>query len=144
MEIDWSATAAWIALIVSIVGTITSPLITTLLTNRHQFKMRKLEMETIAKTKYIDERNAVFNIFVAKTGQVLISADDVSLKEFGEAFFKVYQYIPSKQWGYLDLFYKAVTNRQTHAISEMYPDIIYLLAETAKELPPEIHKKQSE
>lgn len=41
--IDWNSTAAWIALIVSIVGTISSPIINTLLSNRHQLKIRKLD-----------------------------------------------------------------------------------------------------
>lgn len=138
---DWNAVAAWIALIVSIVGTITGPLITTSLNNRHQLRMRKLEIETIAKNKYIDERNAAFNNFTAKTGKVLALDDDVSLKEFGESFFKVYQYIPKEHWGYFDMFYKAVINKQTHAIPDIYPKIIYLLAEISKEEPPEIHKK---
>lgn len=40
-QIDWSATAAWIALAISII----SPAITTILTNRHQLKLRKLDIQ---------------------------------------------------------------------------------------------------
>ena len=42
--IDWNATAAWIALAISITGTIVGPIITTILTNRHQIKLRKLDI----------------------------------------------------------------------------------------------------
>lgn len=40
-QIDWSATAAWIALAISII----SPAITTILANRHQLKLRKLDIQ---------------------------------------------------------------------------------------------------
>ena len=40
-QIDWSATAAWIALAISII----SPAITTILTNRHQLKLRELDIQ---------------------------------------------------------------------------------------------------
>ena len=42
-QIDWSATAAWIALAISII----SPAITTILTNRHQLKLRELDIQEI-------------------------------------------------------------------------------------------------
>lgn len=40
-QIDWSATAAWIALAISII----SPAITTILSNRHQLKLRELDIQ---------------------------------------------------------------------------------------------------
>lgn len=41
--LDWSATAAWTALIVSIVGTVLGPIIHSCIDNRHQLKMYKMK-----------------------------------------------------------------------------------------------------
>lgn len=47
-QIDWSATAAWIALAISII----SPAITTILTNRHQLKLRELDIQEKHSSTY--------------------------------------------------------------------------------------------
>ena len=72
--IDWSATAAWIALVISIVGTVASPLITSALNNRHQKKMRELDIK--------ENR-----LIAAETAKCIATrqVDDVS--EFGRTFF---------------------------------------------------------
>lgn len=41
---DWNAAAAWIALAISLVGSIAGPIITTILTNRHQLKLRMMDI----------------------------------------------------------------------------------------------------
>ena len=60
-NVDWSATAAWISLVISITGTILGPIITTILTNRHQLKLRRLDLQE----KSISEKYSVIkNVFL--------------------------------------------------------------------------------
>lgn len=40
-SIDWSAIAAWIAVIISIIGVSVGPLLTACINNKHQLKLRK-------------------------------------------------------------------------------------------------------
>lgn len=54
---DWSATAAWIALAISIVGTIASPIINSILNNRYQLKLHNLDL----KNKYQEQRAETIN-----------------------------------------------------------------------------------
>lgn len=51
-SIDWDATAAWAALAISIVGSIISPIITTILTNRYQLKLRQMDIHTNTISTY--------------------------------------------------------------------------------------------
>lgn len=50
VTIDWSATAAWVALVVAIV----SPIATAVINNRHQIKMKKLELFQQRKIETIE------------------------------------------------------------------------------------------
>ncbi|GEM_PF-2387199 len=47
--IDWSATAAWIALLVAIV----SPIVTAIINNHHQIKLKKMELYDQRKIEVI-------------------------------------------------------------------------------------------
>ena len=141
MDIDWNATAAWIALAISVTGTIVSPLITTYLTNKHQREMRLLDIKQTAETKYIDNRDATFNTFVAKVGQVMAYPDKEAMKDFGDAYFAVYSYVPDSFWPKLDMFYKNIIQNHFDDAKKMYPEIIHMISSTAKEERPEIHIK---
>ena len=44
-SIDWSAIAAWIAVIISIIGVSVGPLFPACINNKHQLKLRKLDIE---------------------------------------------------------------------------------------------------
>ncbi len=141
MNIDWNATAAWIALAISVTGTIASPLITTYLTNRHQREMRLLDIEQIAETKYIDERNQIFNAFVAKVGQVMAYPDKEAVKDFGDAYFAVYPYVPDSFWPKLDMFYKNIIQNHFEEAKRMCPEIIHMISSTSREGLPKIREK---
>lgn len=54
-NIDWGATAAWIALAVAII----SPIITTIITNMHQSKMKRLEILNTRGLEIIERYLAV-------------------------------------------------------------------------------------
>ena len=66
-QIDWSATAAWIALAISII----SPAITTILTNRHQLKLRELDIQEKHSSTYNAARAATIEDFISKVGKYI-------------------------------------------------------------------------
>ena len=74
-NVDWSATAAWIALVISIIGTVASPLITTVLTNRHQLKLRALDIKQNSIRTYEERRFQAITAFFQKTGGCFSSFD---------------------------------------------------------------------
>ena len=62
--IDWSATIAWIAFFISLIGTIASPLITTWLTNRYKLKLRELDLQREAQQTYENPRFDAITAFL--------------------------------------------------------------------------------
>lgn len=135
-NIDWSATAAWIALAISIVGTILSPIITTILTNRYQLKLRKMDIQQRTVETYETNRFTAINAFISKSGKCLFYTDDSSVKELGSVFHCVYQYVPNDYWPVLDNFYLLLISHDWKSAKQEYPEIIHKLSKISKETPP--------
>lgn len=122
-DLDWSATAAWIALAISITGTIVGPIITTILTNRHQLKLRKLDIQE----KAASEKISVIQQCISHTGACLAYPKTESLISFGKHFHVVYAYVPSEHWALLDDFYQLTIKNNYDAAKKLQPDVIHLL-----------------
>lgn len=112
-NVDWSATAAWIALVISVTGTFAGPIITAILTNRHQLKLRKLDIAE----KISSERMQVIQQCISSIGAYMASINDSNKTNLGKDFFAVYAYVPLNQW-------------------EMLPQVIHLLASLLTEESP--------
>lgn len=97
-QIDWSATAAWIALAISII----SPAITTILTNRHQFKLRELDIQEKHSSTYNAARASTIEDFISKVGKYISYSSSSARKECAESFFHIYAYTPQSLWPFLD------------------------------------------
>ncbi len=134
-SIDWSATAAWIALVISVIGTVASPLITTILANRHQHKMRKLDIEEQVVAKYDNRRYDAINNFLISAGYCLALPNRDSVAEFGKSYSSVHQFVPKELWLGLDEFYQYICDKDYEAAQFRYPDIIHSLSELLKEAP---------
>ena len=134
-SIDWDATAAWAALAISIVGSIISPIITTILTNRYQVKLRQMDIHTNTISAYEKNRFETLNTFIAKSGKCLAYFDETSVSELGEFYFQIYQYVPIELWNTLDEFYECLINFDRKNACKMHPLIIHRLAEILKETP---------
>lgn len=131
--LDWSATAAWIALIISIVGTVVGPIVTTTLTNRHQLKLRDLELKQNRIDEYEKLRYQAINNFISNTGKLLACADVSTSKESGSTYHNVYIYVPKEMWPELDSLYESIDSLHWDEADSKFPAIIHKLAELLKE-----------
>lgn len=132
-NVDWSATAAWIALVISVTGTFAGPIVTAILTNRHQLKLRKLDIAEKAES----ERIQIIQQCISSIGARMAYPNDSNSTNFGNDFFPVYAYVSIEQWETLDTFYQAATSRQNfQTAKKMLPQVIHLLASLLKEEPP--------
>lgn len=125
---DWSTVIALCAFIISIVGTVFSPIITSLIANRHQLKMRQLDIKQVNIDKYNNERFIAINNFIAKAGLCLSYVNAESVQQFGEAFHVIYQYVPDSYWPVLDEFYSSLISYNWDKAKELYPGITHYLA----------------
>lgn len=132
-DVDWSATAAWIALAISIIGTIASPLITTWLTNKHQLKMYKLKSEANRIDKINDARTAALNAFISNTGKCISVTSLDNISDFGSSYFAAYQYVPEEYWSELDSLFNDIVQNQWDDARKTYVKLIHLIADLLKE-----------
>lgn len=78
--IDWSATAAWIAVIISIIGASVGPLLTACINNKHQLKLRELDIKEKELSEYHAKRRTAIENFLSSTSKYLI---DCHSKKYG-------------------------------------------------------------
>lgn len=129
--------SAFVALIISILGTVISPLVSAYLTNRHALKLRKMDIEEKkldikenAISLYNSQRlNAITN-FLALSGQCLAYPhNQQSFEAYGKSHFCIYQYVPQDFLKTLDDFYAAMTSYDWEKAKKLYPDITHRLSE---------------
>lgn len=132
---DWSATAAWIALAISIIGTIAGPIITTVLTNKHQLKLRKMDNEQKKNDEYVNARNKAINSFISNTGKCLSFSDIDTKKDFGYSYHNVYAYVPRGQWQLLDTLYDSISSQNWDDARDEFSTVVHKLSLLLKETP---------
>lgn len=130
-QIDWSATAAWIALAISII----SPAITTLLTNRHQLKLHKLSIKEKRDDDYNAARISVIEEFISKVSKYISFQSLENERGCSECFFRVYAYTPQSLWPFLDDLNGQLTSNRFSDAQDLFKDISKSLACLLKEEP---------
>lgn len=105
---DWSATAAWIALVISIIGTIAGPIITALINNKHQLRLREMDIKEKQISKYCEYRRCAIENFLSSTSKYLSDCQYKNVEVCGENFFQVYSYVPQNLWNSLNTLYSYI------------------------------------
>ena len=130
-NVDWSATAAWIALVISIISSFLGPIITTILTNRYQLKLRKMDL----KEKSLSEKRNTIRNCISHIGSCAAFPIQDSISSCGQYFHNVYPYIPQDQWPLLDSFYQSLLENKWDDMKKLCPNVIHLLASILAEEP---------
>lgn len=86
-QMDASALAAWIALIVAII----SPILTAIINNHHQTKMKKIEMSIASKLKIIED-------YLSSAGQIIYHNGEASTESYSIAIGRIYSASPRSLW----------------------------------------------
>lgn len=133
--IDWSATIAWIAFFISLIGTIASPLITTWLTNRYKLKLRELDLQREAQQTYENRRFDAITAFLQNTGSCISRFNTQDLAHCASSFHCVYQFVPDDFWPELDKLHDALVEENWKTAKTLYPPIARRLSEILKEAP---------
>ncbi len=91
-QMDASALAAWIALIVAII----SPILTAIINNHHQTKMKKIEMSIASKLKIIED-------YLSSAGQIIYHNGEASTESYSIAIGRIYSASPRSLWEKISL-----------------------------------------
>ena len=73
-----------------------------LLTNRHQLKLRELDIQEKHSSTYNAARASTIEDFISKVGKYISYSSSSARKECAESFFHIYAYTPQSLWPFLD------------------------------------------
>ena len=132
-SIDWSAIAAWIAVIISIIGVSVGPLLTACINNKHQLKLRKFDIEEKEMSEYCSRRRTAIENFLSSTSKYLSDCQYKNVEVCGESFFQVYPYVPKELWNDLDYLYTCICEEKVTVARSFFLKISNQLAEILTE-----------
>lgn len=118
-NIDWSTTAAWIALAIAIIV----PVINSIISNRHAIKLKKLDF--FLKTRmdmlshYIDETSSE----IRYTGHS---------EEYEKIYNKIFLYAPRDVWGDIEKLDLMITTQKAESYTVNKEECTSLLIQIAK------------
>lgn len=113
---DWSAAAAWIALVVAII----TPVFTARLNNYFQLEMKKLDYKFSKQTEYYHYQKACFENFIKFASKQIESDYKHEKIDFCECFHEMLIYLPSNNWDEAKSLYDAIINRKSDAHEKLY------------------------
>ena len=122
--VDWSATAAWITLVVTLIISIVSPVITTWMNHRFQLRLTELETKNKEIENHYLKKRAVIDDFIASVGKCLFRADSTAL----QSFYAIYVYVPSSLWPDIDTLLQLITARELERAQEHFSNLTKSLA----------------
>lgn len=116
-QMDASALAAWIALIVAII----SPILTAIINNHHQTKMKKIEMSIASKLKIIED-------YLSSAGQVIYHNGEASTESYSIAIGRIYSASPRFLWEKISLLDEMIYSRNWEDAHTQFLEISQALA----------------
>lgn len=139
--VDWSATAAWITLVVTLIISIIAPIITTYMNHRFQLKLAVIDSHNKELEEHYLKKRAVIDSFISSTGKCIFRANSETLQECGEAFYSIYIYIPPSLWKDIDTLLVLIRNHSWETAQEHFSKLAKALAELLEESNrPNLHK----
>lgn len=123
--VDWSATAAWTAVAVSIGTVVVVPVLTSIISGIFQLLIRKLEARDHRRELGVTAIDSA----ISSIGRCASCLNVVTLQEFGSTYFSAYAYVDSSLWPELNSFYSYVIDENIENVALKAPEIILLLTD---------------
>ena len=137
--IDWSSTAAWITLAITLSISIISPIITTWMNHRFQLQLAELEAKNKEIENHYLKKRAIIDNFIASVGKCLFRADSAALQECGQSFYAIYVYVPTSLWPDIDALLRLIRAYEWEKAQEHFSNLTKslsgILEETSRPNP---------
>lgn len=103
-KIDLNEITPYIALIISVA----SPIITTLLNNKHQLKLHNAEFYSLHRAEVIEH-------YLQTIGLLLKNRTPENLEAYNKCFGEIFFYIPEKHWKLIEIIDHSINNENSTA-----------------------------
>ena len=129
--VDWNATAAWIAILVTLAITIITPALTSFLNNRFQLHLKKMELQESAENELFSKKLETYEGALRTIGNCIHYYSPDNRAIFGEYLYKLYLYLPEEHWPVLD---SLVKDFEEDAREQIWEDFLALSKILSREL----------
>ena len=136
--IDWSGTAAWIALAISII----TPTITTIFNNIHLRKLKKIDIIENRRSELYLKRSEVFEDFFRQSASQIHSVGG-NIFDYKRSVNNLFLYIPESYWSELEELNSMILAKNHDSINKLYIPFTEKLALLLQEQQRLVHKKHS-
>lgn len=103
------------------IAAIIAPIATALINNRHQYRMRKLELVQDEKIKAIQE-------YAEACGNYMASNNGAVRSAYYQSYGKIFLYADKKRWKAIEEIHTHIENGEFAAASEKLPSVCQSLA----------------
>lgn len=132
-KLDLTITVPAILVITSIIA----PIVTTILNNRHQLKLKRLELKEKRYAESVVYQRQLFENYLRCAGKFSKSADTKESAEYGEAFFLAYLYAPSELRPLMESLDTFIVKYDADGASRMLPLVTSAISAHIAALPKE-------
>lgn len=121
--------ATIIVSLVAAIAAIIAPVVSSLINNHYQLKVKKLEL-------YEERRIKIINDYASSVSKCIQSATDENINEMCETFNSIFLYTSPDLWDDLNKLNKLILNLEFEQASEILPTI-------AQRLSPSVFKRNN-
>lgn len=113
--------ATIIVALLAAISAITAPILTSLINNYYQLKMKQIEL-------YEEKRIKAINDYISSVSQCIQLASNESIKEMSQSFNSIFLYTSPDLWDDLLKINKLIENIEFEQVSELLPNIAQRLS----------------
>ena len=134
-KLDLTITVPVILVITSII----SPIVTTILNNHHQLKLKRLELKEKRYAESVIYQREIFENYLRSAGKYVKSPnlDFSKSSEYGEYYFLAYMYAPSELQQQMKCLDSYIVARDAKGASRMLPLVTSAISAHIAALPKE-------
>lgn len=118
-EIDMSLTIAGIVALSAII----SPVVVTILNNRHAFKMKKLEIQSEKQAQVLEQ-------YLISTGKIIVLRASVDAHDYQANKGLLYTYASKKAWAKIDKLDKQIREKRFDDAKETLEEVCKAISNT--------------
>lgn len=108
--------AVVLAALITAFSAIIAPVITAWINNRHQYRMRKLEMMQAEKIKAVQE-------YVESCSRYIAHGNSAELADYARSYGRIFLYVGKKHWKKIRAIHHFIDDGNLHAASDALADI---------------------
>lgn len=126
--LDWSSTAAWLGIFLTLSISIIAPIINTYLNNKFQLTLKEKELQYEELKDISAKKYSAYEGFLQITGKYLQAHNYDNRSVLGTYLYELYLYLPNEHWKHLDELINAINHSEWITAEKEFIEISKILS----------------